>query len=541
MLFFLLLLLFLVSYIFLSGYAKSKIFKIITNLISPTTEVSINKLYFSLKDGIVAKGISLQDSGHTSFIRKIGIRRTNNTIYFKIYDADLDLDLFYRFLTKAKDKNSISYPLLEISLQDTQFKRGDENLFRIEDGFMCLAQVGLNWDLNMDFKFTNLELKGYSCLGKETYFTLDCPALSLTLAGNYNFNTEELKSKFYFRGKSYDFKTCLSYQDKNFILKETLIGKFLLPGPINLELDKEISSPWSIQTQDFKARGNLSFQIAKDKINFYFKVLNAHFGDYKLVTNFYLDYSQREREIKFYSSGTVLNNMPLPEIESQINFLKDGIVIEKIKYQGGITVSGYLDYKSNFSLNGSFDKFSAQELLDVIFPLYARDLYLNGIDGELTCISNSGIELVELVLKLSNGKISDIVFESAKLHLLGNFKVLEFINSQLSVNNKPMLLEGKLAVSKFPKPETWKEVYLTPLIPSLPWAEIYLKERRGERSYSLATKLKENIKLDYNVEILDEENYDKNEFSLEIKGKPNFKLRLRKDEEIMGLEKTIEF
>jgi hypothetical protein len=102
-------------------------------------------------------------------------------------------------------------------------------------------------------------------------------------------------------------------------------------------------------------------------------------------------------------------------------------------------------------------------------------------------------------------------------------------------------LEGKLELSEFPQPEMFRQVKLVPLSPHAFWESYSYEEIFGSRKLSLVTKLKKNVKLDYNVEFLEDENYNKGEITLEIEGRPSLQLRLRDEEEIMGLEKSFKF
>ncbi len=503
--------------------------------------LSADRCGFSFKNGIVLKGFSLINKEKEISAKSLAFKKDGESITVKIEGAAGDIH-FFQGLMLHEENNALKAVSVEVYLRDIKLKVKNKDFLKIEKGFIFLDRNGINWDLRTKYKLTDVDLKGYASLSnKVCLFSFDVDSLKLFLTGEYDFNTKTINSKLFSRSRTYNLSANLVLEQGNIVLKNIMFEKFLIPGPIDLNVKDGITSEWSVRGAESIFRGDFGFEDKGDTLTFYIRVLKAHLDNYELVTNFYLDYAKAEKTLKFNSRGTVLNNQPFPELSFSTKFLDTGILIENFKYQGGVNLSGYWDYGSTLSCKCRFEKFDIYKLIKLITPLYSRYFDVTSINGEADYSSRQGIKRVKLLLDLSAGRIWDVIFESGRVQLVGDSNMLEFVNSELVVDGDSLKFEGKMDISKFPDADMWRGVFLVPGSSSLLWDKASFEDSFGKRKLSLGAKLKENVKLDYNVEFSDQENYNRNEVSLEIIGKQNFKLRLREDEEIMGVEKKIEF
>lgn len=532
------------GYLALSSYARSLVSKALVRLLPSGREVLLRKVHFSFSDGVVLQGLEIKGKGEGK-VGKLMFRKEKGGIFLRIEDAELDWE-WISSLTKilfSRREGKIPLPIsgVNIWMKNIELNLSGSQRIEILEASIAGSRKGVNFFLRTNFKLLPLTLEGYLSQAGESFFLLQSSNLPSVLTASYNLREKELNSRVYWQGRSYSFNSGLSFEKGDLILRGVRISKFYLAGPIHLNLREKMYSSWEISTPRFEAEGKLDFQREEEGWKLYLKVQHASFQDYKLVTNFYLSYFNRLGRLEFKSLGSILNNQPLSELEFRLRFLPSGILIESLKYQAGLELAGYLDYQLNFNLNGEFDKFSPRDFLSLLPSSYLEELDLKDIEGRFSWFSYRGVNLIEISLQLPQGRIGDINFQEGKIYLVGESNILEFINSQVLVNNTPMSLRGSLDLSKFPSPQMWARVYLVPSQTSFPLGEVSSEDKFGQKSFSLGARLNESVKLDYNVEFSEEENYNKNEIALEIEGEPDLKLRLREEEGIMSLEKNIKF
>ncbi|OQX83860.1 MAG: hypothetical protein B6D53_01405 [Candidatus Omnitrophica bacterium 4484_49] len=360
------------------------------------------------------------------------------------------------------------------------------NEFRIRRGFISLNRGRANFLLDANYKFWDLNFSGY--FAREGFLMLKSSAFKMRAFGIYFPDSGKFNGKLVFRDRicPLSFTAIMSPE---LIIQDISINGFKIRGPLRLQQMNNLESDWEFNSEDLNIKGKLQFE-----------------------------------------------NYPR---KSLLCLRMD--LIEYLKYEAGFNLTGFWGYSGELSLDGKFNEFSLSELLYIFLPRYQRVLSLSGITGRVVYFSFDDTKFAELYWEIPRGKIGDINFNDGKLHLVGKSSVMEFINSQLIVNDVPYFLEGKVDFSKFPSSETWKDVYLVGTPSTIPWGKLNLERHSEEKRISLGTKLSDIVRLDYNVEFSEQGDYNKNEVSLEIKGTPNLKLRLRGDEEIMGVEKKIEF
>ncbi|MDP8233629.1 MAG: hypothetical protein P9M06_02355 [Candidatus Saelkia tenebricola] len=537
------LLVFAVLCFFSSFYCSDFLANKILNsyLKSEDVHLSAKRCGFSFKNGIIFRRISLTNKESSISAQSFSLNKDGESTVVMIEGAAIDIALLGGKMFYEEDKISKAGSV-KIGLKNVELKSRDSSLFKIEKGFILLGKNEVNWDMRMNYKFISIDSKGFVSLSNKTcLFFFDADSLSVSLMGEYDFNTQVINSKLFFKGKPYVLSTDLLFDRGSIALKDIIFEKFLIPGPINATVLGGIASNWSIQGTENVSRGDFGFEDKENHLKFYLRVLKAHLGNYELITNLYLDYVKTERALSFHSRGTVLNNQPFPELDFAIKFLDEGVLLENFNYQGGLSLSGYWDYGVVLTGKCKFENFDIYKLIKLITPLYSRYFNVASINGEASYFSYNATKLAKLSLELSEGRIWDVVFDSGRIELIGNSKILEFVDSELVIDGESLMFEGYMDISKFPDADMWKDVFLVPGSSSLLWNKADFEDSFGGRKLSLGANLKENVKLDYNVEFSDQENYNKNEISLKIIGKQNLKLRLREDEEIMGIEKTIEF
>ncbi len=411
--------------------------------------------------------------------------------------------------------------------------------FKITNGFIFIEPKRVNFFILASYKMFDFNFKGLFSK-EEGFLWLDSPSLNIKTFGVYFPNQGNFNGRVIFKQRLYPLSFAVT-TSPNIVIRDITIDGLKIKGPLKLKDVNNITSSWQFNSGRLNLQGELSFQNSPQQAKLYLKLDKTNILGIELLTNIACQYLKSDKVLELETVGSVVNARPFPELCMRLKFLSSGISIENLKYQAGFTLTGFWHYSSGLNFKGKFDNFSLSELLNIFFPQYQRVLSLTGINGRLLYFAFQDSRFTELYWEIPSGKIGDINFTAGRLHLIGNTKILEFINSQLIVNNTPYALEGKVDFSQFPSSEMWKDVYLVSVSPTIAWGKFGLEKNLEEKRISLGTKLSDIVRLDYNVEFSDEGEYNKNEVSLEIKGTPNLKLRLRGNEEIMGVEKKVEF
>ncbi len=540
---FVLVLIFIVSNI-LSYVFSSFIFpKLVKNIrVLDNLDVRVKRCNFSFNEGIILKRFSLK--GETSEIkaREITFKKQAKVINVSFYSATMDISLLGFLLSNFGGGSETGELTAKCYLKDVKLKINEKSFIDVEEGYLLFEKGNISWNLHLSRELLPLTFQGFASAAlKSAFFLTSVEFLNFSIAGAYNWEEDKLDSKIFTKDKIYNFISIVKLTDSDIYVSDIVLGNFKIEGPLTFNLSDKISSPWSFKSNDSKAEGVFYIQADEENIGIDFKVLKAHLKDFELVTNFYIAFAKEEKMLKLHTLGSVVNNKPFPELDVSIKFLKEGVLIEDFNYQGGVRFSANIDKNLNLNLKGEFSDFNVQEIIDLITPIYSRNFYINRINGNISLFFNNGIKIYDISLLLPEGRIWNFSFQKGKLHLIGTSKILEFVNSELVINNAHMAIEGKVNISSFPNRQMFEEIYLVPVSSKLAWGDTSFEERFGERKYSLGTKLNDNVRLDYNVNFTEGDNYNNNEFSLEIEGKQNLKLRMREDEEIMGVEKKIEF
>jgi hypothetical protein len=531
----------------LSFVFANKVLNIVVNEIAAGISVpseiglSVRRFTFSFKDGIVLKDLIISKGSEYISIPKVAFKKKNGSMVIKIDNASLDIGLIGSLAVLSPGAAGSKSGAFKIKISNVDIFYQDKTV-NISKGFVFWNNNGFHWDLGLNCYGLSFDAKGFRPFKEEfCFFDLKSKFIEAGIAGKYDFNKGELESLVNFKDNIYDLGVKMAQDKGVFCIESISLGSLLIYNPKTVKTERELGFDWTVEDSALDAAGICSFRNEEERIHLYIKVLNSKFASHELITNLYIDYVLDQKKLLFKSVGSVFNKMPFPELSFSIALSDSGIVLKDFDYEGGAVFSGYFDYNMNYGVKGRFDNFDLHHMMTITMPLYARYLSVSRIDGNFSYFSHDGAGFTDIILKLQKGIIMDITFDSGKIHLIGNSNILEFLNSELVVDGMPLRFEGNVDISQFPAADMWKEVFLTPVSSSHPFGRSFFEDRFGDKKMSLGAKLKDNVRLDYNVEFSADQNYNKNEISLEITGSPYLKLRLKEGEEIMGVERKIKF
>ncbi len=487
--------------------------------------------YFPFQ-GITLLGVNVVRNGNSILkAEKVIVSNFKDDVQLTLTSASFSPRIF-----KLISSNSVKGKVKSLKVVINNSYMGED--LKIPNGFIFIGPKGINFYILASYKMFDFNLEGL--FSRQGLLWLDSPSLNIKTFGVYFPNQGNFNGRVIFRQRLYPLSFAVT-TSPSIVIRDITIDGLKIKGPLKLKDVNNITSSWQFNSGRLNLQGELSFQNHPQKAKLYLKLDKTNILGIELLTNIACQYLKFDKTLELKTVGSVVNAKPFPELVIRLKFLSSGISIENLKYQAGFTLTGFWHYGGGLNLRGEFDNFSLSELLYIFFPQYQRVLSLAGINGRLLYFTFQNSRFTELYWEIPSGKIGDINFTTGRLHLIGNTSVLEFVNSQLVVNDTPYALEGNVDFSQFPSRDMWKDVYLVSVSPTVAWRKFGLERDIEGNRISLGTKLSDIVRLDYNVEFSDEGDYNKNEVSLEIKGTPNLKLRLRGNEEIMGVEKKVEF
>jgi hypothetical protein len=367
------------------------------------------------------------------------------------------------------------------------------------------------------------------------------------LRREFNIPPELSNGIYYFKGEMkflknhYPIRMSLVKDKEGLKIEKILFANTLISG--NIRRKKDLLGKFFVSGNNFKA--NVKFILKKRNSDYDGEIAfnKLYFKEHSLITRLYFSFLSGEGKIKIDSSGTVIDNKPCSEIKALIS-LKNGIEVKNFTYGKSLNLSASFKKPKVISLSTRLLDFDSNLFLSLLFPSLSNKLHLGKISGELQ-VFNMGLNTVTFLhLNASPGFIGDLKYDKGKIYLMGNGKILNFYNSELTLDNKIWLLDGKINLVKFPSMDMFSEIYLSPTTELVFWDKAYYEGEKGENKfYSLTTRLKDYLSFNYNVR-LEDDFYKQGEFSIEYGKKEDdakLRLRFRNEEEIMGIEKNIKF
>lgn len=318
--------------------------------------------------------------------------------------------------------------------------------------------------------------------------------------------------------------------------------------------------------QNFRARVSgapankvkLYGQLVNDELSLTASLEHFKVNNYDLLTNLNLTLNKksnpRDKTFKISGAlttyGSVLNNRPLPELNSSFEIQDNKLSISTFSLGDNYDLRGVVNLNPPFEADLSLNFYQAapSELVRQFNPELAANFsgLLNGlikISGELAHPK------VEGYLEAKHGRLGDVNFASADISIKGQYPQVSIVEARFLREEGSFLMEGEIDFSNLFKPDTAGPAQ------GKGFADLKFKADKGiiwqgwditrGRSSQLhaAKNISDNVKITFETSVDDEvkvnDNSKANELGLEY-GKI-IKLRLKEDEEILGVEKRVRF
>ncbi len=249
----------------------------------------------------------------------------------------------------------------------------------------------------------------------------------------------------------------------------------------------------------------------------------------------------------FATSGSLINYDPVREVKGAYEFKDGRLKFTGVNYgevlvaNGSVCVGDEKDLELHMKFRGT----QLGGLTDLatekgmISGTVFGDLYVKGELG--------GAVKIDGQLDLINGNISIIHYNSAKITVRGAGTRLEFIDSKVYTDDNTLMLEGYINLADLCTPRVFNNIEIKSDPSTVVWAGASVTQTpTGGDEYVTGANLNEQFRVNfktYEAQKVDQQRPRQNEMELEYKlGNPaNLKVRMKEDDEFIGVEHKVRF
>ncbi|MFC1698373.1 hypothetical protein ACFL1I_00245 [Candidatus Omnitrophota bacterium] len=307
----------------------------------------------------------------------------------------------------------------------------------------------------------------------------------------------------------------------------------------------------ALQVDGELSENNLSLTTSLDHLKL---------GHADILTNLVLDLSRSadsDNKIRgtLKTYGSVFNNRPFPEMSSSFEIHDQKLRIFDFRLGDNYNLRGIVnlsvpvtaDLSLNFyqaELNELLLRLTDAPQLQGEFNAKEQSQFSGLINGLIKITGNLQAPEVEGYLEAKDGHFGDLYFISADINIKGRFPKIIFEDSRIFREDDSFVMDGELDFSILEQ-QDFVELNFEPN-KGMIWQGWDITRRR-EDQLRMSKGVAEDIKITFDTYMeVDQEDYEDNytnEFGIEYKvfGDKLIKLRIKKDEGILGLERRMKF
>jgi len=249
---------------------------------------------------------------------------------------------------------------------------------------------------------------------------------------------------------------------------------------------------------------------------------------------------------RVYSSGSVLNYLPLPEFEGFYKIRGGALRISSLKLADSLLLSGNLNFTDAVSGNllVLINNFNLANFARIYYPQWNAwgtvqgKIKLNIKAGEVTTKGN---------VDFSEGELGPFKFKGGRVALEGQNSILRIMDSRVYQEHGYMDLTGEVNLKKLGNPDFGKKLVLKANQDNnMNWRgwNVSRKDDSSEISFNKDIDEKFNVGFkSYMNNSAGMKDDRRNELDLEYKLKEdkNLKIQLKENEELLGVEHKVKF
>ncbi len=303
-------------------------------------------------------------------------------------------------------------------------------------------------------------------------------------------------------------------------------------------------------------------ELTKEQLTLTANLEHLQIKNFDILTNLTLSLDKgidlQDKTLKFSGTlktyGSVLNNRPFPELNSSFEIRDSQLRILTCSLGDNYNLRGIIDLNSPFHADLSLNFYQAalnELLLQLTQPAYSGEITspeefdFSGLLNGLIKISGPlGRPDIEGYLEAEHGHIGDLDFVSADINIKGHYPKIFIVNSRICREEDYFIMEGKMDFANLEKQDFLDLKFKANK--AVFWQGWDITRGRDNQVH-MSKNIADDFKITFDTFVDDEtRTYDDdyaNELGLEyeILGDKVLKLRLRKEEEILGVERRVKF
>lgn len=294
-------------------------------------------------------------------------------------------------------------------------------------------------------------------------------------------------------------------------------------------------------------------ELSDDRLSLTITLEHLNIKGFDVLTNFSLTLNERPNlqnktekvsgTLKTY--GSVVNNRPFPELNSSFEIQDDRLRILTFSLGDNYNLRGIANLSAPFDADLSLNFYQAapSELI-AQFTFPEQPDFSGLFNGLIKITGELSQPKVEGYLEVKQGHIGDLSFVDADINIKGRYPKIAIVDSRICREEDSFIMEAELDFSDLEQQDSLSLRFKPDK--GILWQGWDITRKREDQVH-MSKSIADGVKVTFDTFMEhDSEDYEDNytnELGLEYRifGDKLLKLRLRKEEEILGLERRIKF
>jgi hypothetical protein len=243
----------------------------------------------------------------------------------------------------------------------------------------------------------------------------------------------------------------------------------------------------------------------------------------------------------------ILNYTPVENIKGSFIWSGGFLKINELSMGDNFLIRGTVSYNAQESvdLNAEINNLKIEDLSR--FKAASRDFVFSGtVNSTIDIKGDLRKPKISVRLATSGGRLQDIQFKPTNLLLYGTYPILTVTEGRINREEGYLALDGFIDLRKIKIGRAMEDLVIKSEKETMVWRGWDVVRKEADSEIRLKRAVGDDISLLYKTHIEDgrsslKRNRDELELKYGISEKRSFKLRLRENEEFIGLENKIKF